>query len=49
MNAVWDQVFLFDDVMLQKHEFSAEKISLSVLHKSDFRRNKLIGMRGDTA
>lgn len=43
MNAVWDQVFLFDDVLLQNHEFQAEKISLSVLHKSDFMRNKLIG------
>lgn len=43
VNAVWDQVFTWDDVALSKEEFQNEKIALSVMHKSDFSRNKLIG------
>jgi hypothetical protein len=43
MNAVWDKVFMWSDVMLTNERFQTEKISFSVQHRANWGRNSLIG------
>ena len=43
VNVVWDQTFVFEDVMLTQDEFERENIVIQIFDANVFVRNKLIG------
>lgn len=45
VNCVWDQHFIFDNLMLTEDEFERENIYLQVFEANTLARNQIIGAR----